>query len=78
MDIGSAPMLSGQVTSLARNLASTVLVFGVAFLIGFRPNADPLDWLGAIGVLVLFILAISWLAAAIGLVAKSPEASPSW
>jgi ABC-2 type transport system permease protein len=76
MDIGGAPMLSGQVAaSLARNLASTVLVFGVAFLIGFRPNAGPLDWLGAVGVLVLFILAISWLAAAIGLIAKSPEAA---
>ena len=56
MDIGGAPMLSGQVAaSLARNLASTVLVFGVAFLIGFRPNAGPLDWLGAVGVLSVYL-----------------------
>jgi len=60
MDIGGAAVLAGYVAaSVARNLASTVLVFGVAFLIGFRPNAGPLDWLAAAGVLLLFILAIS-------------------
>jgi ABC-2 type transport system permease protein len=76
MGISGTAVLIGQVTaSVARNLASTVLVFGVAFAIGFRPHAGPLDWLGAVGVLVLFILAISWLAAAIGLVAGSPEAA---
>ena len=52
-----------------------MLVFGVAFLIGFRPDAGPLDWLAAGGVLVLFILAISWMAAAVGLLARSPEAA---
>ena len=52
-----------------------MLVLGVAFLIGFRPHAGPLDWLAAIGVLLAFILAISWLAAAIGLLASSPEAA---
>jgi ABC-2 type transport system permease protein len=69
-------ILAGHVAaSVVRNLASTVLVFGVAFLIGFRPNAGPLDWLAAAGVLLLFILAISWLAAAVGLLARSPEAA---
>jgi ABC-2 type transport system permease protein len=52
-----------------------VLVLGVAFLIGFRPHAGVLDWLAAGGVLLLFILAISWLAAAVGVLAKSPEAA---
>lgn len=46
-----------------------------AFLIGFRPHAQPLDWLAAVGVLPAFVLAISWLAAAIGLLAKSREAA---
>jgi ABC-2 type transport system permease protein len=54
---------------------AVVLVFGVAFLIGFRPTAGPTDWLTAAGVLLLFILAISWLAAAFGLLARSPEAA---
>ena len=60
---------------MVRNLASTVLVFGVAFLIGFRPSAGPLDWVAAAAVLLLFILAISWLAAAVGLLARTPEAA---
>jgi ABC-2 type transport system permease protein len=76
MDIGGAPVLAGHVAaSVVRNAVSTVLVFGVAFLIGFRPDAGPLDWLAAGGVLLLFILAISWLPAAVGLLARSPEAA---
>jgi ABC-2 type transport system permease protein len=76
MDVGGAAILAGHVAaSMARNLAATVLVFGVAFLIGFRPSAGPLDWLAAGGVLLAFMLAISWLSAAIGLLARSPEAA---
>jgi ABC-2 type transport system permease protein len=76
MDVAGVSVLAGHVAaSVVRNLASTVLVFGVAFLIGFRPSAGPLDWAAAAGVLLLFILAISWLAAAVGLLARSPEAA---
>jgi ABC-2 type transport system permease protein len=76
LDVAGASVLAGHVTaSLVRNLASTVLVFAVAFAIGFRPSAGPLDWLATAGILVLFILAISWLSAAFGLLARSPEAA---
>jgi ABC-2 type transport system permease protein len=76
LDVAGAAILAGHVaTSVARNLASTVLVFGVAFLIGFRPDAQPLDWLAAGGVLLAFMLAVSWLSAAVGLLARSPEAA---
>jgi ABC-2 type transport system permease protein len=76
MDVGGAAVLAGHVAaSVARNIASTVLVLGVGFLIGFRPSAGPLEWLAAAGILLLFILAISWLSAAVGLLAKSPEAA---
>lgn len=76
MDVPGAAMLTGHViASVVRNAVSTVLVFAVAFLIGFRPNAGPLGWLAAAGVLLLFILAISWLSAAVGLLATSPEAA---
>jgi ABC-2 type transport system permease protein len=76
MDIGGVALLTGHVAaSIARNIASTVLVLGVAFLIGFRPDATPLDWLAAAGVLLLFVLAISWLSAAVGLLVRSPEAA---
>jgi len=73
MDVAGAAVLAGHVAaSVARNAASTVLVFGVAFLIGFRPSAGPLDWLAAAGFLLLFILAVSWLSAAIGLLRDVP------
>jgi ABC-2 type transport system permease protein len=76
LDIGGPAVLSGHVVaSVVRNTISTVLVLGIAFLIGFRPSAGPLEWLAAGGVLLLFILAISWLSAAVGLLAKSPEAA---
>jgi ABC-2 type transport system permease protein len=76
MDVSGTAVLNGHVAASAvRNLASTVLVFGVAFLIGFRPQAGPAAWLAAIGVLLAFILAISWLAAAVGVLARSPEAA---
>ena len=76
LDVNGAAILAGHVAaSVVRNLASTVLVLGVAFLIGFRPSAGPLDWLAAAGVLLLYILAISWLSAAVGVLARSPEAA---
>jgi ABC-2 type transport system permease protein len=76
MSVASSALLAGHVVaSVARNLVSTVLVVGVAFLTGFRPTAGPLDWLAVTGLLVLFMLAISWFSAAIGLLAKSAEAA---
>ena len=76
MDIGGASLLAGHVAaSTVRNLVSSALVFGVAFLIGFRPHAGLRDWLAAIALLALFIVAISWFAACIGLLARSPEAA---
>ncbi len=76
MDVGGPAVLAGHVAaSVARNAVSTVLVFGVAVLIGFRPHAAPLDVLAAVAVLLAFVVALSWLAAAFGLVARTPEAA---
>ncbi len=76
LDVGGPAILGGHVAaSVARNAASTVLVFGVALLIGFRPSAGALDWVAVSGVLLAYALALSWLAAAIGLLARSPEAA---
>ena len=74
LDVGGAAFLAGHVTaSVARNAASTTLVLTVGLLIGFRPHADALEWVAAAGVLLAFVLALSWLAAVIGLLARSPE-----
>jgi len=76
MDVRGSAILAGHIAaSVARNTASTILVFGVACLIGFRPHAGLAGWLAAAGVLLTFILAMSWLAAAFGLAVKTPEAA---
>jgi ABC-2 type transport system permease protein len=76
LDVGATALLGGHVVaSVVRNLASTTLVLGVALAIGFRPRANALQWLAAAAVLLLFVLAISWLAAVAGLIASSPEAA---
>jgi ABC-2 type transport system permease protein len=74
MDVSGAAVVGGHVVaSVVRNAVSTALVLGVALLIGFRPHAGVVAWLAAAGILLLFILAISWLSAAVGLFAKSPD-----
>lgn len=76
MDVGGTWfLLSHVIASLARNLASTTIVLGVALAIGFRPDTTPLRALAAVGVLVAFVLAVSWLSAVAGLIAKTPEAA---
>jgi ABC-2 type transport system permease protein len=72
---GSAVLTGHVVASVLRNLVSTVLVLGVALLIGFEPHASAAGWLGVIGMLLAFMGAISWLAACFGLLAKSAEAA---
>ncbi|MFJ3162420.1 ABC transporter permease [Streptomyces kanasensis] len=76
LDVGPTAILAGHVgASVARNVLSTALVLGVAYLIGFRPQAGPAAWAAALGLLFAFVLAVSWLSAAAGLLARSPEAA---
>lgn len=76
MPISAAAVINGHVVaSLARNAVATAIVVGVALLLGFEPTASPLQWLGAIAVLGLYVLAISWVSALMGLVAGSPDAA---
>ncbi|PZS16026.1 MAG: ABC transporter permease [Acidimicrobiales bacterium] len=74
MAIARAAVLTGHVlASLIQTLLSIAVVVGVALAVGFRPTAGPVNWLGAIGLLALFALALIWLATALGLAAKSVE-----
>jgi ABC-2 type transport system permease protein len=73
----SSVIIGHVVASLVRNLLATTLVIGVGLAVGWRPTGTFLDWLAAAAVVVLFILALSYLAAAVGLVAGSPEAANS-
>jgi ABC-2 type transport system permease protein len=72
--IARSAVLTGHVlAALVQTILSLGIVLGVAVALGFRPTAGPLAWLGAIGVLALFSLALIWLATALGLAAKSVE-----
>ncbi|MGW1377833.1 ABC transporter permease [Streptomyces sp. NPDC002446] len=74
MSISRASFLTGHVVgSIIQTLVSIALVVGVALLMGFRPSATPVEWLAVIGLLALLILALTWLAAAMGLIAKNVE-----
>ncbi|MGW0929945.1 ABC transporter permease [Streptomyces sp. NPDC002644] len=76
LDVGGAPVLAGHVlASTARNLIAVSLVLALAFAIGFRPTAGPGGWFAALGLLVAYIAALSWLSAVVGLLVRSPEAA---
>ena len=78
LDVPGTSVLAGHVTaSLVRNVISTALVTAVAFGIGFRPHSSVADSAAALGVLLLFVAAVSWLAAAFGLLVSAPEAANS-
>jgi ABC-2 type transport system permease protein len=74
MAIARTSVLTGHVmAALVRTMISLVLVVGAGLLLGFRPAAGPAGWAAAIGVLALLVLALTWLAVAVGLVARNAE-----
>jgi ABC-2 type transport system permease protein len=76
MAISRASVLTGHVVgSVIQTLICMAVVIGVALGIGFRPTAGPVEWLATAGVLALFVLALTWLSVALGLVSKTVEAA---
>lgn len=69
----SAVLWAHVLTSLVANAISLVVVVLVAFLMGFRTDAGVLAWLAVAGMLLLFTLALTWLAVIPGLTAKSQD-----
>ncbi len=65
-------------TSLAANVISLALVVGVAVAMGFRSGAGPLAWLAVAGILILFTLALTWIAVIPGLTAKSVDGASAF
>lgn len=79
MPLRAGAVLTGHVAaSMVRNLIATGLVIGAALLVGFRPTADLGGWLAAGIMIALYILAITYLFAAIGLAASSPESANAY
>lgn len=72
----AATCLVGHVVaSVLRNLVATGIVLGLGLLLGFRPSAGPLEWLATAGLVIAWIVAVTVIFAAIGLMSSSPEAA---
>jgi ABC-2 type transport system permease protein len=69
----SAVLWSHVLTSVVANLISLTVVVLVAVAVGFRSGAGLLAWLAVLAILVLFTLALTWLAVIPGLTAKSVD-----
>ncbi|MEV0156727.1 ABC transporter permease [Micromonospora sp. NPDC050686] len=79
MPIARSSVLWAHVlTSLVANLISLVVVVLVALVMGFRSGAGALDWLAVAGIIVLFTLALTWLAVIPGLTAKSVDGASAF
>ncbi|WP_040166438.1 ABC transporter permease [Microbacterium gorillae] len=79
MPVPAFAVIAGHVlASMVRNLLATGIVVGVALLVGFRPVAGPAAWLAAVAIVALWILAITWLFAGVGLAASGPEAASGY
>ncbi len=79
MPIARSSVLWAHVlTSLVANLISVAVVVLVALLIGFRSAAGPAAWLAVAGILVLFTLALTWIAVIPGLSAKSVDGASAF
>ncbi len=74
MPIARSSVLWAHVlTSLVANLISLVVVVLVALAMGFRSGAGVPAWLAVAGILILFTLALTWLAVIAGLSAKTVD-----
>jgi ABC-2 type transport system permease protein len=74
----SAVLWAHVLTSVVANLISVVVVILVALIMGFRSGAGVLDWLAVAGILLIFTLALTWLAVIPGLTASSVEGASAF
>ena len=75
LPIASWTVLTGHVVAdLVRNVVSSLVMIGVAYIVGFRPNASVSDWLLIALIVLVFTFALSWLSAIMGLLARTVEA----
>jgi ABC-2 type transport system permease protein len=76
MAIARVSLLTGHVGgAMIQTVLAVTAVIGIALVTGFRSSASAIEWIAAIGVLLLFTLAVTWLSVALGLAAKTVEAA---
>ena len=76
MAIARVSVLTGHVVgSMIQTMFGIGIVAGVALLVGFRPTADAVEWVAAVGILAMITFAFTWLSVALGMVAKTVESA---
>jgi ABC-2 type transport system permease protein len=79
MPIARSSVLWAHVlTSVVANLVSVVVVVLVALAMGFRSGAGVVAWLAVAGILLVFTLALTWLAVIPGLIASSVDGASAF
>lgn len=79
MPIARSTLLWGHVlTSLVSNAISIIIIILAALVMGFRSSAGILPWLAVAGILMLFTLALTWVAAIAGLSAKTVDGASAF
>ena len=74
----SSVLWAHVITSLVSNLITVVIIFLAALLMGFRTNANIFEWLAVTGVIVMYTLALTWIAVLPGLTAKTMEGASAF
>lgn len=76
MNVSRGAVLTGHVAAtMLGSSAAIAAIIAIAFALGFRSAASPLDWLGAIGIVAATAFATAWLTVALGMAAKAPESA---
>lgn len=73
----SSVLLGRILADMTMNVIVTAITILAGIAVGFRPNGDVMDWMKAIGLMLLLSFALSWVGAIIGLGLKSIEAVSS-
>ncbi|MBA2632314.1 MAG: ABC transporter permease [Chloroflexi bacterium] len=76
LPMSQSSVLTGHtLTDLLRAMLAIVIMFIVGVLVGFRPEGGILGNLAAIGLMLLFGFALSWVGVAAGALVRAPEPS---
>ena len=76
LPMSRSAVLAGRTTAdVVRNTLVVVLMCTVGFMVGFRVHTNAAAFLAAVGLLLIFGFALSWMFALIGLATRDPESA---
>ncbi|WAB82716.1 ABC transporter permease [Microcella daejeonensis] len=70
---GAAVLVGRTNGDLVINGLSMLVMMGTGFIVGWRVESSPLEFLAGVALLLLFAYAFSWLMAFLGMSVRSPE-----